>query len=350
MMKRSIRWGVMGCAGIAIKQVMPAIIEADGAEVSAVASRSMVRAQMVAHQFGAKACYGSYEVMLADPVIDAVYIPLPNSLHKRWAIAALRAGKHVLCEKPLAMNASEAREMQAAAQESERFLLEAFMYRFSPLVQKALQIIRDGVLGELRVIHSAFNFLFTGDPDNIRLKPELGGGALLDVGSYCINAERMLAGREPRTAWARLNRSSEYHVDVGDIGVLDFGDQLQGTFFTGFNALWDSYFRVSGTLGILEAPAGFLGREKGAHLTLTLGRDPDEVAAEPPPPSHVIDRTRIQHIAVEQLNPYALEIEDICAAIRGERQPQFGWEPLDANMRVIDACFASDKAGRAVDV
>ena len=333
-----------------MNQVMPAMSEVEGAEISAVASRSMERARKVARQFGAKACYGSYEVMLADAVIDAVYVPLPNSLHKRWVIAALRAGKHVLCEKPLAMNAAEAREMQAAAQEGERILLEAFMYRFSPLMQKALQIIRDGVLGDLKAIHSVFNFLFTGDPDNIRLKPELGGGALLDAGAYCINVQRMLAGREPRMVWARLHRSPEYHVDVSDIGVLDFGDQLQGTLFTGFNALWGSYFRVSGTLGTLEAPAGFLGREKGAALVLTLERESEEVSAEPPPPSHVIDRTRSQNIAVEQLNPYALEIEDMCAAIRGERQPQFGWEPLDANMRVIDACFASDKAGRAVDV
>ena len=350
MTKRTIRWGILGCGGIAINRVMPAMLGVEAAEISAVASRSMEKAQAVAKQFGAKASYGSYEVMLADPVLDAIYIPLPNSLHKHWAIAAVRAGKHVLCEKPLGMTAAEARQMQAAAQKSERYLVEAFMYRFSPLMQKALQIIGDGVLGELRAIHTVFHFLWSGDSNNIRLQPALGGGALYDAGAYCINVQRMLAGREPRTAWARLHRSAEYQVDVGDVGVLDFGDQLQGTFYTGFNALWDTYFRVSGTLGILEAPVGFLGRERDAHLVLTSGRDPAEVAAEPPPASHVIDRTRSQRIEVDQLDPYALEIEDMCAAIRGERQLLFGSEPLDANMRVIDACFASDKAGRAVVV
>jgi len=330
-MQDPVRWGILGCARIAIGQVMPAMMQVKGAEIWAVASRSLEKAEKAASAFSANAAYGSYEALLDDPDVEAVYIPLPNHLHKPWAIAAVRSGKHVLCEKPIALNAAEAREMQAAARESRRFLLEAFMYRFSPVVQRAMQMIRDGILGEPRAIHSIFSFLLSDDPSNIRLQANVGGGALYDAGSYCINVQRTLSGREPRLAWASFSWSPKYHVDMGGVGVLDFGDQLYGTFFTGFNAQQGSYFRVSGTKGTLEAPLGFLGREKEAELVLTANG-------------------RMERMVLEPANPYVLEIEDMCAALRGERAALFGGEPLEANMRVIDACYASDKAGQAVEV
>ncbi len=348
MNQKPIRWGVLGCASIARRMVIPAILEAQDAELVAIASRSLDRAQTMAGQFGAPAAYGSYEELLADPHVQAVYIPLPNNLHQPWSIAALRAGKHVLCEKPIALNAGKAREMQIVAETEGRLLIEALMYRFTPMMRKAMQLIRNGALGEVRAIHSVFSVMMRDDPGNFRLQAALGGGAMYDLGCYCINVQRMLAGREPHTAWASLTWSHEHDIDIGGVGALDFGDGLRGTFNIGMYVRWDNYFRVSGTEGTLEAPIGFLGRERAPFLLLWHSRRPRD-AIDPPKP-YMVERNWSERITVEPANPYLLEVEDACAAIRGERPLLFGAEPLDANMRVIDACFASDQAGHAVQV
>lgn len=182
-----VRWGIMGCANIAISQVIPAILEATTAVLHAVASRSPEKAKQIAEKFGAPNAYGSYQELLYYPEVDAIYIPLPNSFHKTWAIAAVRAGKHVLCEKPIALNAAEAREMQHEAKKHGRLLLEAFMYSYAPVVQKATALIREGQIGEIRAVHSMFTYSLTPDPRNIRLQSALGGGALYDAGCYCLD-------------------------------------------------------------------------------------------------------------------------------------------------------------------
>jgi predicted dehydrogenase len=328
--------------------VIPAILETQDAELVAIASRSLDKARTMASQFDAPAAYGSYEELLADPQVQAVYIPLPNNLHKPWSIAALRAGKHVLCEKPIALDAGEAREMQAAAEAAGRLLLEALMYRFTPLMRKAMRLIRDRALGEIQAIHTVFSVMMRDEPGNFRLQATLGGGAMYDLGCYCISVQRMLAGREPHTAWAHLTWSHETGIDTGGVGALDFGHGLQGTFNIGMYVRWDNYFRVSGTEGTLEAPIGFLGRERRPFLTLWHSRRPRD-ATDPPKP-YMVERNWSERITVEPANPYLLEVEDACAAIRGERSPLYGSEPLNANMRVIDACFASDQAGHAVRV
>jgi len=329
--KDKVRWGVIGCARIATTQVIPAMLQAEEAELKAIASRSLEKAEATAQQFSIERAYGSYEALLADPQIEAVYIPLPNHLHKSWSIKALRAGKHVLCEKPIALNAIEAREMQSVAQEASRLLLEAFMYRFSPIVQKILEIVRAGVLGEVRSMHASFRFLIPDDPKNVRLQAETGGGSLYDVGCYSINLLRMVAGREPLSASAKLSGTGKYGVDLGIVGLLDFGDSLLGTFDAGFDASGATYCRIIGTKGVLEAPVGFLGRGNESWLVLTLA-------------------DRIERIVLPIIDPYMLEVQDMCEAIRGEHSPLFAWEPLDANMRVIDACYASDKSGCVVKV
>lgn len=326
-----VRWGVLGCAQIAINHLIPAIQQTEGASLKAIASRTLDKAQKVARQFGIPRAYSSYEELLADPEIEAIYIPLPNHLHKPWSIAALRAGKHVLCEKPIALNAAEAREMQAVARETGRILLEAFAYRFSPVVQKAIEITRSGILGELRMIHSSLTFVLPEDPANVRLQADIGGGALYDVGCYAINVQRMLAGREPLSAWARLLWSDRFPVDMAGAGVLDFGGQLLGTFDASFCAPGGSYFRVVGTKGKLESPEGFGSREGKPALTLTVDGKTEQITVPP-------------------ANGYMLEAKDLSEAIRGVHPPSFAWEPLDATMRVIDACFAADKAGHTVAI
>lgn len=330
-MSDKVRWGVIGCAGIATKRLLPAMRNVQEAVLYGIASRALAKAEDVARQFAAEVAYGSYEELLADPHVQVIYNPLPNHLHKRWTISALRAGKHVLCEKPIGLDAAEAREMQAVAQETGQLLLEAFMYRFSSVIQAAIARLQEGAIGEVRELHSAFSFLIDDDPTNIRLRADAGGGALYDVGCYCINVLRMLAGREPVRAWARLTWSDKYDVDVGGAGVLDFGDGLLGTFNTSFDARGETYCRAVGTRGVLELPDGFLGRGDTARLRLVVDGQVDE-------------------ITVPLIDAYELEVRDMSRAIQGVSEPQFGGEALDATMRVIDACYAAHRSGCAVMV
>ena len=324
-MSDPVRWGVLGCATIAINHVIPGILQAEGATLTAVASRTLDKAVKVAKQFGAPKAYGSYEALLADPEVEAVYIPLPNGLHKAWSIAAMRAGKDVLCEKPITLNAAEAREVQAVRQETGRLTIEAFAYRFQPLIEKAIEIARSGRLGELQMLHTTMSFKLALNPADVRLQAAIGGGALYDVGCYALNLQRMLVGREPRMAWCKLTWSEQFGVDVSGAGVLDYGQGLLGTFATGFTAT-TSVFHIEGTKGQLVAPYGTREPAGEAGLWLTVG-DVTEKLMVPP------------------ANDYMREVQDLSEAIRGTGPARYAHEPLEANMRVIDACFASDRSG-----
>ena len=326
-----VRWGLMGCAGIAVNRVIPALAETSGAVLTAVASRSEEKARLTAELFGAPNIHGSYEALLQDPDVEAIYIPLPNHMHKEWTIASLRAGKHVLCEKPIGLDAREAREMQAVAEETGLLLLEAFMYRFSPVVQRTVEIVRRGDVGSLRTIHSAFSFLIADDPSNIRLQADAGGGSLYDVGCYCINVQRMIAGAEPVSVSAKLKWSEKHNVDMAAAVAMQFERGLLSTFNTGFDAPGSTYLRIVGTDGTIELPDGFLGRGDKARIIVTT-------------------EGVVQETTVTLVDAYGLEVQDMSEAIRGAHEPLFAWEPLDATMRVIDACYTSDKSGVEVRV
>ena len=331
-MTKPVRWGVLGCAAIAINRVIPGMRQAEGAVLAAVASRTLDKAQEVAAQFGAPKAYGSYEDLLADPEIEVVYIPLPNGLHADWSIRALRAGKHVLCEKPLTLNAAEAREVQAVRDETGLYCLEAFAYRFNPLVVEAFRIARSGVLGELRFMHTVSTFqMDTLDPANVRLRADIGGGALYDMGCYAINAQRMLAGREPLSAWATMAWSERFDVDMAGTAMLDFGGGLLGTIQWGFNASYGGPFSVVGDKGRLTGTYGWNPPPGGPAMLLMTAEGTEE-------------------IRVERANDYTGEVQDLSLAIRGVRPPTYAWEPLEANMRVLDACYASFRSGKAEKV
>ncbi len=331
-MTKPVRWGVLGCAAIAINRVIPGMQMTDQAVLTAVASRTLDKAQGVAAQFGASRAYGSYEELLADPEIEAVYIPLPNGLHAEWSIQALRAGKHVLCEKPLTLNAAEAREIQAVRDETGLYCLEAFAYRFNPVVAEAFRIAHSGVLGELRFMHIATTFTLDPlDPANVRLQADIGGGALYDVGCYAINAQRMLAGREPLTAWTNMTWSERFDVDMAGTAILDFGQGLLGTVQWGFNASYSGPFSVVGDKGRLAGTYGWNPPPDGPAMLLMTAEG-------------------TQGIHVEHANDYMGEVQDLSLAIRGVRPPVYEWEPLEANMRVLDACYASFRSGTAEKV
>ena len=220
MQQDKLKWGVLSTANIGRVAVNPAIQASSNGELVAVASRDLETARLFAEKAEIPKSYGSYEELLADPGIDAIYNPLPNSLHSDWTIRAAEAGKHILCEKPLALNALECQEMADAAERCGVRMMEAFMYRFHPQTEKVLQLVRGGTIGEVSVIRSCFTFRLT-DPTNIRLDPILGGGSLMDVGCYCVNVSRTVAAGEPVEVQAFAQWASS-GVDEQMSGTLRF--------------------------------------------------------------------------------------------------------------------------------
>ena len=256
MARDKVRWGVLSTANIGRVAVNPAIQASSNGELVAMASRDGGRARDFAAKAGIPRHHGAYEALLDDPDVDAVYVPLPNSLHRAWTIRAAEKGKHVLCEKPLATTATEGREMAAAAAANGVKLMEAFMYRFHPRTEKAADLVRDGAVGALRAIRGAFTFRLTR-PDNIRLLPELGGGALMDVGCYCVNVSRTLVGSEPVAvqAWATWASSG---VDAQLAGSLLFAGGVVAQFDCALTLERREAYEVAGTDGSLVVPQAFL--------------------------------------------------------------------------------------------
>ena len=236
-MTDKVRWGVLSTAHIGTEQVIPAIQQGRNCEVVAIASRDVARGRKAADRLAIPSAYASYEELLADQDIDAVYNPLPNHLHRDWTIAAARAGKHVLCEKPLALNADEAQEMVDSCADAGVKLMEAFMYRLHPSWVKVRELVASGAIGELLSIQTRFAY-FNNDPSNIRNKTETGGGALMDIGCYAINLSRMMFGSEPTRVQAAVRRDPDFGTDTVTSALLDFGDG-QASFVVSTQAEYD---------------------------------------------------------------------------------------------------------------
>ncbi len=219
---RKVNWGVLGAAKIAVEKVIPAMQRGVLSQVSAIASRNPERARSVAGLLGIGKSYGSYEELLSDPEIEAVYVPLPNHLHTSWSRRALQAGKHVLCEKPLALTAGEALEfVEAASRHPDLLAMEAFMYRFHPQWRKVREMVQEGAVGELKTIQTFFSYC-NQDPANIRNVAAMGGGGILDIGCYPVSVARFLFGREPRRVIALVEYDPRFQVDRLASAILDF--------------------------------------------------------------------------------------------------------------------------------
>lgn len=220
---RKVKWGIISTAKIGLQKVIPAMMNSRHCEVVAIASQDYEKAKAAAEQLGIPKAYGSYEELLNDKEIEAVYIPLPNHMHVSWSVKALHAGKHVLCEKPIALNADEA---QTLLEESAKFprlkIMEAFMYRHHPQWIKAKQLVDDGAIGELKTIESHFSY-YNADPDNIRNKSDIGGGGLMDIGCYNISLSRLLFGAEPANVFGTIERDPVMKTDRLTSGILEFG-------------------------------------------------------------------------------------------------------------------------------
>jgi hypothetical protein len=279
---RKIRWGFLGTAAIADGRYAPAIRASRNGTLHAVASRDPAKARAFAAKHGfARAC-GSYEELLADPAVDAIYNPLPNALHAPWSIAALRAGKPVLCEKPLAATAAEAREMFAAAATAGLPLLEAFMYRRHPLTRRALELLHTGRIGRLRLVRTIFTSP-NSDPGNIRLRADLAGGALRDLGCYCLDLMGLATRAEPTAARALALLHPGGGIDSALCGTLVYPGDVLGEFSCAFNVPYSCSYEFHGTRGRLVVDHGAMVAWPGETFKIKLHTgDTDEEILIPP--------------------------------------------------------------------
>ncbi|OLD57430.1 MAG: hypothetical protein AUI83_05340 [Armatimonadetes bacterium 13_1_40CM_3_65_7] len=319
-----LRWGIISTARIGIRRVIPALLRSRTGTAVAIASRDLARAREVAAKFQIPRAHGSYEALLADPDVDAVYNPLPNTLHPEWTIRAARAGKHVLCEKPLAIDARQAQTMVDACRAAGVLLQEAFMYRFHPQITELRRLVASGAVGVPWLARSAFTFA-VGSDDDIRLNPALGGGGLLDVGCYCVSISRLLMG-EPNAVTA--SGAFERGVDVRLAGLLTFA---AGTalFDCGLRLPYRQFCEIVGAEGTITLPRPFQPEEDPAVLLVRRGGQDERVE-------------------IPGTNQYTLMLDHMGTCILQRRQPQFPPEDAVANLRVLDALQASARSGNPV--
>lgn len=320
-----LRWGVLSTANIARGAVIPAIHASRNGEVVAVASRDEERAKELAAANRIARSYGSYEALLDAEDVDAVYVALPNSLHREWSIRAAEAEKHVLCEKPLALDAAECEEMDASARAHGVKLLEAFMYRFHPRTERVQALVRDGVVGPLRSLQASFTFRLRST-DDIRLKSELGGGALMDVGCYCVNVARTLAGGEPAEVQA-VAHWADTGVDAQLAGTLRFEDGLLAQFDCALTLERRESYVAAGTDGYLSVASAFLPGKGETTIEEIRGRAGTTLHSVP------------------GADEYQLMVEHFADAVLHDRPLRYEASEAAGNMRTIEALYRSARNG-----
>ena len=322
-----LRWGVLSTAKIARQKVIPAMQRADGCEVVAIAGRDNARTQEVADELGLDRAHASYEALLADPDVDAVYIPLPNHLHAEWTIRAATAGKHVLCEKPMALSSTEARSMVDACAEAGVVFMEAFMYRLHPSWRAVLDLVRSGRIGEPVAVQSWFSY-FNDDPQNIRNIAEYGGGALRDIGCYCIDLSRWLLGGEPISVQGSITRDPVSGVDTLTSGVLEFATGT-ATFACSTRAEPDQRVHVYGSEGRISIDIPFnIPPDRPAHVRVTAGGEPPVAPAT-------------ETLTFEPADQYQLQAEGFAASVRDRTPVPVPPEEGIADLLVMERLLAA---------
>ena len=329
-MTRKVSWGVLGAAKIGLEKVIPAMQRGEVARVDAIASRDIVKARRAAAALGIAKAYGSYEELLADPAIEAVYNPLPNELHVPWTIRALEAGKHVLCEKPIALDAAQAHALIEARERSGKLIAEAFMVRFHPQWRRAREIARSGAIGTPRAIQTFFSYRLT-DADNIRNRPP-GGGGLYDIGCYAILTARYMFAAEPTRVVAALDFDPAFATDRLASALIEFPGGRHLTFCCATQLSAHQRVTIVGETGRVEIAIPFNApNDRPTRITIDSGADLFGGGAR-----------------VEEFPPcdqYTLQGDAFSRAIRGEGPLEFPIEDAIANMRVIDAAFRSGRGG-----
>ena len=326
-----IRWGILGAARIAVQSVLPSFSDTPHARAVAIAARDPARARSVAQEFGIERVCADYEALIEDADVDAIYVPLPNDLHVPWTLRALHAGKHVLCEKPIALDAAQAELVATAARQTGRMIAEAYMVRFHPQWHRAVELVRSGELGELRAVQCWFAY---DNPagENIRNSRTHGGGGLYDIGGYALVAARMLFGTDPLRLIGLFRRDSHHGVDVLTSGLAEFPGNAQLS------------FGVSTCLPRLQSVVAHGTR---GRLTLDVPFNP----LPNRPTQLVIDDGRDLYGSgsrVETIGPadqYARQIEEFSLAALNEQSLPYGIEDAIVNMRALDALFRSERSG-----
>ena len=324
----TVRWGVLSTAAIGMEKVIPAIQQADGCEVVAIASRDAGRAATAADALGIERSCGSYEELLASADVDAVYNPLPNHLHREWTVAASRAGKHVLCEKPLGRTRDEAR---AIVDEFEpgMVLMEAFMYRFHPSWQAVRRLVAEDI-GRLQAVHTRFSY-FNDDPANIRNQPETGGGALLDIGCYAVDLSRLLFGVEPTSVVGMADIDPVTGVDVLSSAVLAFPTG-HATFTVSTRGEPDQRVTVLGSEGRVEIEIPFnIPPDRSTRVWRTAGGEPPTAPAT-------------ETLTFPAGDPFTLQAEAFASAVREGHSAPIDPEEAVANLAVLDEIRAQSRS------
>jgi predicted dehydrogenase len=331
---KKVIWGILGTARIGNFKVIPAMQKSDWIDVRAIASRSESAARRAASELRIPRAYASYEALLADPEIEAVYNPLPNHLHVSLTLQAAAAGKHVLCEKPIGLTADEARQLRSIS--GKIHVMEAFMVRFHPQWLRARELVRSGRVGELRAIQLFFSY-YNDDPTDIRNQVDIGGGALYDIGCYGIASGRFLFEAEPRRAVALVDRDPTLRTDRTTSALIDFGQGRQLSFTVSTQCVPYQRVQICGARGRIEIQIPF-NAPQGEQTKILIDHGSE------------LEGKNITTEMIEPCDQYTLETETFSRAVRGEIYLPYGLEDALMNMRIIDALFRSEKSGRFEEV
>ncbi|MES2773811.1 MAG: Gfo/Idh/MocA family oxidoreductase [Bacteroidota bacterium] len=323
---KKVRWGILSTAKIGREKLIPAMQAGEFCEIIAIASRNEQQAREVADNLGIPRAYGSYEALLKDPEIDAVYIPLPNHLHVEWSLQCIAAGKHVLCEKPIGLSSVEAEKLLTAANLNPDIkVMEAFMYRFHPQWVQAKKMVADGRIGELKTIQSFFSY-FNNDPSNIRNKKDIGGGGVMDIGCYCISLSRFLFNREPLRVIALADYDPELGTDRLASGIMDFSTG-SSTFTCSTQLAPYQRVNILGTTGRLE-------------LEIPFNAPPDA-----PTRTWLHTKSGSEETVFDAINQYTIQGDLFSKAILENTPVPTSPEDAVNNMKVIEAVFESARDG-----
>jgi predicted dehydrogenase len=333
-MADKVRWGIVSTANIGVAKVIPGIMKSAHSEVVAIASRELGKAQAAANALGIPKAYGSYEALLADPDIDAIYNPLPNHLHVDITLAATRAGKHVLCEKPMGLNARDAERLRDCPK--DRLVLEAFMVRFHPQWHRARDIVRSGELGQIRAVRAVFSY-FNTDPANVRNIAEIGGGGILDIGCYPVVGSRFIFEAEPKRVVALVERDPVFKTDILASVLADFGGGRQMSFTCSTQSVGHQKFEVIGTKGRVE-------------IIIPFNAPPDTPTALIIDTGATMDGSLARREIIPACDQYTEEAEAFALAVLGRKSLPYGIEDAIQNMRILDAIFESERSNAWVAV
>ena len=330
-MPSKVKWGILGVASIATRKVIPGMQQGQFSEITAIASRDLAKAKKASRELCIRKAYGSYEELIADPEIEAIYNPLPNHLHVPWSVKAAEAGKHVLCEKPIACNVAETERLIAVRERTGVKIGDAFMVKTHPQWLRVRELIRNGQIGQLKAIITVFSY-FNRDPHNVRHKPEWGGGGLLDIGSYPITLSRWLFNEEPLRVGGALELDPDFGTDRLASGIMEFPSG-QSVFACGTQTNYFQRMELLGTTGRLAVESPFNApNDRPTHITVADGM--------------AIYGGQVRQVEIPACDQYTIQGDAFSRAVRGLTKVPVPLEDALANMKVIDAIFHSAKSGR----